>query len=442
MALSLVGRRALCLPGRWLLPLVWLLAALRLGAGEFTLDVPTPTLDRWMYPFNFEPATRPVAPTFASFDPRFDTRDAQFFIGWDTDTLVTTNRHPANYLLRRVLLTLTITADQAFVYDPTYDSYVTYMTNQPGYVPDTDAGRPVELYGAAFRGGFTATTYTETSSYGPLGPVAGDTISIATRNAFPVMFGPDGQPLDVSNNVGQQNAAWTNAPFEARPWAIGQTTNAAPGELVPDDSKFTFDVDLTDPLVVGYLQQALDQGKLRLVVNSLSPAVQITPGGTGGGGVGNYPQWATRKNLVYDSPRLELTGTVITDADTDQDGLPDDWERFWFGDLSATADGDADGDGQSNRAEFLAGTDPTNAASVLRVLSSRFDADGNAGLRFPIAPSRTYRIETSADLKSCNPAAGQLTYPEKGIAEWTGLSPFAGPLRPPTGFYRVVVDAP
>ena len=442
MVRSLVGCRAVCLPGGWWLPLAWLFAAFRLCAGEFALDVPTPTLDRWMYPFNFEPATRPVAPTFASFDPRFDTRDAQFFLGWDTDTQVATNRQPVNYLLRRVRLTLTITADQAFVYDPTYDSYVTYMTNRPGYVPDTDPGRPVELYGAAFRGGFTAATYTETSSYGPLGPIAGDTISIGTRNAYPVMFGPDGQPLDVSNNVGQQNASWTNAPFEARPWAIGQTTNAVPGELVPEDSKFTFDLDLSDPLVVGYLQQALDQGKLRLVVNSLSPAVQITPGGTGGGGVGNYPQWSTRKNPLYDAPRLELTGTVITGADTDQDGLPDDWERFWFGDLSATAEGDPDGDGQSNRAEFLAGTDPTNAASALRVLSSRFDADGNAVLRFPIAPSRTYRIETSADLKSWTPAAGQLAYPGKGIAEWTGLNPFAGPVRPATGFYRVVVNAP
>ncbi|HTH46242.1 MAG TPA: hypothetical protein VMB21_01900, partial [Candidatus Limnocylindria bacterium] len=267
MALSLVRRRAVYLPGGWLLPLAWLWAAVRLCAGDFALDVASPTLDRWMYPFNFEPATRPVAPTFASFDPRFDTRDAQFFLGWDTDHLVTTNRSPQKYLLRSVRLTLTITADQAFLYDPTYDSYVTYMTNRPGYVPDGDAGRPVELYGAAFRGGFTAATYTETSSYGPLGSVTADTISIATRNAYPMMFGPDGQPVDVSNNVGQQNASWTNAPFEARPWAVGQTTNAAPGALVPDDSKFTFDVDLTDPLIVGYLQQALDEGRLRLMVN-------------------------------------------------------------------------------------------------------------------------------------------------------------------------------
>lgn len=427
---------------RFLLLVLWLgrLCATRLVAGEFALDVASPTLDRWMYPFNFEPATRPVAPTFASFDPRFDTRDAQFFLGWNTEALVTMNRSPRNYLLKRVRLTLTVTADKAFVYDPTLDSVITYMTNQPGYVPDADTGRPVELYGVAFRRGFTAATFMETSSYGPLGSISSDTISIGTRNAFPIMFDPNGAPVDVSNNVGQHNAAWTNASFEVRPWAIGQTTNAAPGELVPEDSRFTFDVDLADPLNVGYLQQALDSGRLRLMVNSLSPAVQITPGGTGGGGVGNYPQWSTRKNLLYDEPRLEVVGVEISDADTDHDGLPDDWERFYFGDLMATADGDPDGDGQTNRAEYFAGTDPTNRASVLRILASTYDHDGNAVLRFSIAPSRTYRIEISSDLVRWGNALGKLSYPEVGLAQWTEDNLMVGPGIRPRAFFRVVVE--
>lgn len=244
----------------------------------------------------------------------------------------------------------------------------------------------------------------------------------------------------MSNNVGQHNAAWTNAPFEVRPWAIGQTTNAAPGELVPEDSTFTFDVDLADPLIAGYLAQALDEGRLRLMVNSLSPAVQITPGGTGGGGIGNYPQWSTRKNILYAAPRLELEGVAVTDADTDHDGLPDDWERFWSGDLSLTADGDPDSDDLSNHAEFIAGTDPADRASALRILASRFEADGNAVVRFPIAASRNYRVEVSEDLASWSEGSGRLTFPERGIAEWTEQNPAAGPAVRPIRFYRVVVE--
>jgi hypothetical protein len=45
--------------------------------------------------------------------------------------------------------------------------------------------------------------------------------------------------------------------------------------------------------------------------------------------------------------------------DTDADGLPDEWELFWFGTLTYGAAGDPDGDGQDNAAEYRRGTDPT-----------------------------------------------------------------------------------
>ncbi len=44
--------------------------------------------------------------------------------------------------------------------------------------------------------------------------------------------------------------------------------------------------------------------------------------------------------------------------DTDSDGLPDDWELHWFGDLDEDSDGDADGDGKSNIEEYRNGSDP------------------------------------------------------------------------------------
>lgn len=408
-------------------------------AGEFQLQLVPPTLDRWVYPFNFEPATRPVAPTFASFDPRFDTRDAQFLIGWDTAGVITTNQGPRNYLLKRVRLTLTITADRAFVYDPTLDSFLTYTTNQPGAVPDSDPGRPVELYGVGFRGGFDAASFKEDSPYGPLGAINGGNISIGTRNAFAAMFDTNGALIDIANNVGQTNPAWTNAPFEVAPWAIGITTNIAPGELVPADSKFVFDINLNDPLVAGYLQAALDTGRLRLMVSSLSPSSQLVPGSSGNGGTGAYPQWATKKNLLYDLPLIEIEGTAISSIDSDGDGLPDDWEKFYFGDLSAKPDADADNDGASNRAEFLSGTDPKNPQSVFRIIDSAFNSNGTARLRFSIVASHNYRVETSDNLISWHAANGTLSYPAAGEAQWNEVID-ATAVRPERRYFRVAAE--
>ena len=392
-----------------------------------------------MYPFEFGTGgTRPVAPTFASFDPRFDTRDAEYLLGWDTATVVPTGASPARYVLRRARLLLPVAADRTFLYDPTYDPIRTYFpTNDPARLPDADAGRPVEVFGVGFRGGFTSATYLESSPFGPVGAFTSNTISIGTRNAFAAQFDTNGVLVDVANHVGQLNLNWTNAPFEAAAWAIGTTTNAAPGEFVPIDSVFTFDLDLSDPLVHGYLARSLSEGRLRLMVSSLSPAQQITPGGTGLGGLGSYPQWSTRENLIFPAelpqgPSIELEGSYIGTADTDADGLPDDWERLHFGDLAATAAGDPDADGASNAVEFQAGTEPRSAASALRVGVS--GSGTPPVLEFTVAPGRSYRIERSPDLATWTVAPGRLTYPAKGRAAWIGESPEV------TGFYRVVVS--
>jgi DMSO/TMAO reductase YedYZ molybdopterin-dependent catalytic subunit len=58
---------------------------------------------------------------------------------------------------------------------------------------------------------------------------------------------------------------------------------------------------------------------------------------------------------------------VQVQADSDGDGLPDLWETNYFGNLRADRLSDQDGDGQSDWQEFMAGTDPTDAASQLRL---------------------------------------------------------------------------
>src|SRR5205085_8603585 len=64
---------------------------------------------------------------------------------------------------------------------------------------------------------------------------------------------------------------------------------------------------------------------------------------------------------------LRVSDLIIVDSDGD--GLPDWWEdRFGLNkNSSSDAALDSDGDGVSNLNEFLAGTNPTNAASFFHI---------------------------------------------------------------------------
>jgi hypothetical protein len=90
--------------------------------------------------------------------------------------------------------------------------------------------------------------------------------------------------------------------------------------------------------------------------------------------------------------------------DADGDGLPDVWEKAYFGSTAADVDGDADGDGLNNRGEYVAGTDPTNAASVFVLDVQRSNNQIVVGFpalsAAPYGPgySRYYSLETANNL--------------------------------------------
>ncbi|MCE9616069.1 MAG: lamin tail domain-containing protein [Lentisphaerae bacterium] len=67
--------------------------------------------------------------------------------------------------------------------------------------------------------------------------------------------------------------------------------------------------------------------------------------------------------------------------DQDADGLPDAWERLRLGDTTQDGGGDGDHDGMTDAAEYVAGTDPTNTESVLRLAIA--PGPGVAGVMLP-----------------------------------------------------------
>jgi hypothetical protein len=273
------------------------------------------TLDRWMYPFNGSPGTRFSATTFGA--PRlagFDDHDAQFIVGFDTNPGVPAGLATSDYRVTSLVVTATIANNNQFRYDPTSDPQASYESQEGGYpnlIPDTDEGRPIEIWGLGYRDGFTASTWTETTTFG-LNPVVFP--AQEARTAFMAVFDAQGIPTDATNNLTEE--------IDRTPMAVGQIDGLAPGALVPGDSVVSFEIDLCDPGTRAYLAQSLSLGELRFAISSL----HFADGGPGGGTSDPlYPEFYTRENPIAQilgfQPTVELTVFTGPIGDYNSDGL-------------------------------------------------------------------------------------------------------------------------
>ena len=95
-----------------------------------------------------------------------------------------------------------------------------------------------------------------------------------------------------------------------------------------------------------------------------------------------------------------VTNYVVTVlADTDHDGIPDQWESDYFGSATgADRNTDSDGDGMSNWAEYVAGTNPTNASSYLKIEQNV--APGSASVRVGTVSGHSYTVQFTDNLNS------------------------------------------
>ena len=140
---------------------------------------------------------------------------------------------------------------------------------------------------------------------------------------------------------------------------------------------------------------------------------------------------------VMDNVSVTPASPLLPPAqDVDGDGLADAWESLYYTPSQYGAADDADGDGQNNSDEYVAGTDPVSSNDVLhlRILSASpavFQFEGRAG--------RSYRLErmVGTDASEWQQVQSMGPLPANGSQQ---ISDPAAPAS--TGIYRLQVIFP
>jgi hypothetical protein len=107
------------------------------------------------------------------------------------------------------------------------------------------------------------------------------------------------------------------------------------------------------------------------------------------------------RNLANPQPGVASSVATITVLpDTDNDGIPDAWEVAYNLGTNDVADAalDVDGDGMTNWEEYVAGTDPWDALSYLRIDGT--NGGGGTLLSFGSVANKTYTVEYTEALGS------------------------------------------
>jgi hypothetical protein len=122
-------------------------------------------------------------------------------------------------------------------------------------------------------------------------------------------------------------------------------------------------------------------------------------------------------------------------------GLPIAWLLLNFGTTNISASADPTGKGMTIAQDYLAGTDPNNSNSVLRITGQTFAPGGtNAGVTWKSEPSRFYYVQKNPNLAGTNwtDSGLGLISPPAGSTTSSSFNDTNAPMR----YYRVEAVRP
>jgi hypothetical protein len=297
-----------------------------------------------------------------------------------------------------------------------------------GYVTAWTPGPPLYLYV------FSAATHLDTT-----GPGEG-IYAEGTADQYTIRW--RAHPVTEPNATGTLNfqvTLYTNGAFR---YTYGDmSTNVGAISVVANNVSYT---DWSTKSV--YSGRPLVAGATALFADNRLPA-EMTLDATNGTLVWVPSQVGTNafKIKVTDNADVRVMQTakamfsIVVAVDDNDNGIADDWEMRHFGGTNVPNGGaseDWDGDGMDNRAEYLAWTNPTNAASALCMSEMR-----RQGTDFVVVwtavGGKSYVVQTAPALlgggfADCSPLISA-TVPGECVTNWVD----AGAMTHTQRFYRV-----